>query len=679
MIASQVALEIILRARDEASRVVEQSNRAFNVLQGAVAGLVSGGLNIAYDAAIGVARGAAQAGKALWDMASNAAPIQGISAAFRGVATDASATLEILRQGALGMVSDADLMQTYNKAAQMISKSFADDLPNAMGYLSKVSASTGTDLGYLLDSLTVGVARLSPQILDNLNIQVNATEANEAYAKAIGKNVSELTKQEQQTAMMNQVMEKLAINTASLPDVTGNAATGMQQLQTTFQNVKDQVGVALIPILIALLTPLGELATEYGPRVAVWFGLLVPLLAQGAEGFGVLMGFVDQVIGALDSFIWMLSVGVEPIDAIRTALSAAFGPEVGNAVANFLTGIEPILETLKAVFAEVWGFIQSVVASFVAWFQANLPLIQETGQTLADFFQNHIAPALDNAWNIIKTVVQTAIVIIQSVITAAMQVINGDWTAAWETIKTLAATVWEAIKTIVTEFMEGILNAIGSNLDQFKATWSANWEMAKTIVSTVWSNIQEAIEGKINEILVSVRTWLGDVKAAIGGFSLRDVGESLMNGLRDGIVSRAASLASAAMDAVRGAINVAKSLLGIRSPSRVFMDIGKDALMGFELAFTRYGDGPVAAVRAQVSDMINVMSGLTDAQHRYVLAPSPALLPALGRPTGGGMIINLRIENCFGADSVRTDDDIERIAQRQREMLELRGIRSWEI
>ena len=102
MIASQVALEIILRARDEASRVVEQSNRAFNVLQGAVAGLVSGGLNIAYDAAIGVARGAAQAGKALWDMASNAAPIQGISAAFRGVATDASATLEILRQGALG-------------------------------------------------------------------------------------------------------------------------------------------------------------------------------------------------------------------------------------------------------------------------------------------------------------------------------------------------------------------------------------------------------------------------------------------------------------------------------------------------------------------------------------------------------------------------------------------------
>ena len=79
---TQAALEIILRARDEASRVVEQSSKSFSVLQGAVAGLVSGGLNIAANAAMGVARGAVQAGQALWDMASNAAPIEGISAAL---------------------------------------------------------------------------------------------------------------------------------------------------------------------------------------------------------------------------------------------------------------------------------------------------------------------------------------------------------------------------------------------------------------------------------------------------------------------------------------------------------------------------------------------------------------------------------------------------------------------
>ena len=109
------------------------------------------------------------------------------------------------------------------------------------------------------------------------------------------------------------------------------------------------------------------------------------------------------------------------------------------------------------------------------------------------------------------------------------------------------------------------------------------------------------------------------------------------------------------------------------------MAIGEDTLKGFELAFTRYGDGPVAAVRAQVSDMIDVMAGLTEAQHRYVLAPSPALLPAMGGAIGGGMVVNLHIENHFGADSVRTDDDIERLAPRPKEMLELRGVRSWEV
>ena len=122
----------------------------------------------------------ARAGDAVVDMVRNAAPLQGIATAFQGITGDSEAAMDSLRQGALGMVSDAALMENYNTAAQLVGKTFADQLPGAMQYLSKVSAATGQDMGFMLDSLTKGVGRLSPMILDHLGIQVNLTEANDA-------------------------------------------------------------------------------------------------------------------------------------------------------------------------------------------------------------------------------------------------------------------------------------------------------------------------------------------------------------------------------------------------------------------------------------------------------------------------------------------------------------------
>jgi phage-related protein len=673
--ASKAALEIILRARDEASKTVQGTSKAFGVLQGAVAGLVAGGMNIAANAAVGLAKGAAQAGRALFDMVVESAPIEGIGAAFRGLNSDATATMKALRQGALHMITDAELMRQYNQATQMVSKSFADDLPNAMGYLSKVSASTGRDMDYLLDSLTTGIGRLSPMILDNLNIQVDQVAAYEAYAQTIGKSVDELNKQEQQAALTAQVMDRLAQNTADLPDITQNATTKMAQLRTTFQNVKDQVLTALLPVLIDLLTPLGELATEYGPQVADWLIMLVPLLESGAQAFGSLMGFVGQVVGVLQDFIWMLSIGIEPLDALRMALAAAFGPEVAEKITSFVTGAQSGMETLSGVFGEVWGFILDLVGQAVAWFQENLPLIQQTGQTLADFFQNHVAPAMDNAWTIIKTLVSTALTLITGVITTTMQIINGDWSGAWETIKETAATIWEGIKTVVTEFMEGVLNAIGSNLDEFKATWSSNWEMAKTIVSTIWANIVSAVTEKMAEVRSSIESKLNEVKSFISGFSLRDVGASLIEGLKGGVLSKAQSIADAAASVVRNAINAAKRALGISSPSKVGHEIMTNFVGTMADTARQMREVPAKAVNDMMMQSVRA-AGVTPSGHNYVLGRQVLGMPAMA---GAGGAVNVVIHNHFGSDSVRSEADIETITRRQQEMLLLRGVRTFEV
>ena len=55
----------------------------------------------------------------------------------------------------------------------------------------------------------------------------------------------------------------------------------------------------------------------------------------------------------------------------------------------------------------------------------------------------------------------------------------------------------------------------------------------------------------------------------------------MMEGLKGGILSKAADIAESAVSVVKNAINAAKEALGIRSPSRVFAEIGRYTDEGF--------------------------------------------------------------------------------------------------
>jgi len=281
-----------------------------------VGGIVKTGMMAGTVAVVGL-------GAAMTKLAFDAMPLEGIQKAFDGITGGAEDTLLALRKGSLGMVKDAELMRNYNEAAQLVGKSFADELPEAMKYLGKVSAATGQDMGYLMDSLTKGVGRLSPVILDNLQIQVSAAEANEAYAVTLGKSVEEMTKSEKQTAMMNQVMEKLAENTKDMPDITENAATKWAQLKTVFGNVKDEIGLALLPALTSVLGTLAEQAPIAIDKAKAAFGELRDLFAE--KGF---LGGLQE----LGSRFWDWLTGEHgAINAGVFLIQHRFAPQIAHA------------------------------------------------------------------------------------------------------------------------------------------------------------------------------------------------------------------------------------------------------------------------------------------------------------------------------------------------------------
>ena len=203
--AKDSEVKIVILLEDKASKGLKAVGGGLRDLGSKAGKIAAVGLAAAAAGLIAVGVGAIK-------LAADAAPLQGVMDGFEGLATAAGvggdAMLEALQKGSQGMITNRDLMMSFNKASQLVGQDFAVKLPDAMQYLSKVAAATGEDMGFMMDSLVTGVGRLSPMILDNLGMIIKLTDVYDTFATGLGKTRKELTTVEKQTALVNEVMRQ---------------------------------------------------------------------------------------------------------------------------------------------------------------------------------------------------------------------------------------------------------------------------------------------------------------------------------------------------------------------------------------------------------------------------------------------------------------------------------------
>ena len=484
---------------------------------------------------IGAAAGAvAGLGLALGKLAIDAAPVQGIQDAFEGLADSAGIggdeMLAALQRGSSGMIPARDLMLSFNKAASLVGIDFAKELPSAMQYLGKVSASTGQDMGFLMDSLVTGVGRLSPMILDNLGIQVDLAGATQRASEMFGLEAGELSKSQIQAGMMNLALEKLAANTAAMPDVSQSAAAKLAQFKATIQDTKDQIGMAFLPTLTTLMGIISRLAET-----------ILPPLTSFLEG--TLAPAFEKVAGVVENFLWMLDVGVAPIDALKMALSTLFGPEVAETITGIVTGIgefiakaqevlAPVLEwigknvelqdvllALGAAIATVvlpvlWGIVSAalpVIGVFLAVVAvvAALRTAWENDflgirTALTEFWEGTAKPALTDLWNWLSVNVP-----------AALETLRAFWVdTAWPAIQTAIQTVWPIIETIFQSISSFITDTLIPTVTDLYNKWTQEvWPTIQTVTENVWTVISAIFEELGRWINDNIMPWVEALRA----------------------------------------------------------------------------------------------------------------------------------------------------------------------
>lgn len=570
--ANRNEIQVIIKGFDQASGPIGKVGKSLGSL-GKIAAIGIGAIVAGSAAAVG----------ALTALAIAAAPMEGIENAFEGITASAgimgSEMVASLKDASAGMISTRDLMTSFNKASQLVSVQFGEQLPDAMTSLRKVASATGEDMDFLLNSLVTGIGRLSPMILDNLGIQVDLNAAFSDYADELGIAQGELSKTQQQTALMNQVMGKLEANTAAMPDVLGTASQKLGEMMARAQDLKDSLGVALLPALSDVGNALLKLADKILPPLVSFFeNKLAPTVAEIAKSF--------------DLFFAFLRIGKDPVEALNRSIKGLFPKETVDKIMQVVRGFQGIIDLvtrgdITGGFLEMFGLfedspivatlldirtaIAGIIEPIAAWLSENIKL-QDILIALGLVIAAVIIPAL-------FAILQPILIIIAvfAALAVGIALLRGAWESDFLGMRTalgqfwegVAKPVFEALKTFFTQTLPPAIATLsgfltGTLIPAFMAVWGFLSETFFPIMAALNELLGTILVAAVSILIAIFLNVLLPAMQAIHSFigkALQPILETL-SGLIGDKLKKAAGDTTGFLDAFRKSLEFIKDIVG---------------------------------------------------------------------------------------------------------------------
>lgn len=240
-----------------------------------------------------------------------------------------------------------------------------------------------------------------------------------------------------------------------------------------------------------------------------------------------------------------------------------------QAMSDLHLAMQPVLSTIAEIIGEIAKWIQdnptlsatilsiiTVLGVLMGIFMALSPIISALSL---------LATALGVSIGAIAAPVLIVIGVIGALIAIGVLLYKN-----WDEIKAKCVEIWDSIKGFFSETWTNI-----------KATFSGAIESIKLAVSEKFNNIKQSISNKMSEVKTSISNIWDSVMSFFRGINLFEIGSNIIQGLINGVKNMASKLVSSVKGVVDGAIEGAKNLLGIHSPSRVFMEFGEYSGEGF--------------------------------------------------------------------------------------------------
>ena len=433
------------------------------------------------------------------------------------------------------------------------------------------------------------------------------------------------------------------VDAAAIVVMAAGLAILVPQIVALAQLDIQQVGVALVALSGALLLIgiAGALITPALPGLlglagaAALLGAGCALAGIGITAMGTGLTLIAGVIGGSGFLI---------VEFLRQLINLLpqIGLKAGEAMVNFAGAIANGAPQIISAFSTL---LQAILTAI----QQNIPLIAQTGVDIIVAFAQALATGIPQ---LVTAGCEMILGVLQGIANNIGPIVEAGADICINFMDGVAAKLPEIIDSginLALSFIEGVAEGISNNSDRLEA---AIEKVIQAMVDAGLAILQGSIDGFVSsgedlvngliDGIVSLVTGVAEasgrlVDSAIDGLgdcgtALYSAGENLVKGFCNGITSALSWVGDKAREIATKAKNAAEKALGINSPSRVFMEIGRYTTEGFAVGLDKYSrnatksatnlaNSVIDNVKNPLSNLGNIINGEIDA--------NPTITPVL--------------------------------------------------
>lgn len=274
---------------------------------------------------------------------------------------------------------------------------------------------------------------------------------------------------------------------------------------------------------------------------------------------------------------------------------------------TFRDKVQAVFEKIKEVAMNVFQVVASFIGEKIAqikqfWNENGTQILQAVTnvfngiKAVIDFVMPAVKLVIQTIWGAIKDVISGALNIIMGAVKIFSGLFTGDWSKMWEGVKQLVSgaiklilgwltlSFFGGIKTVLLNLSKNGISIIKTMWDDILAKFKGAGSSAKqfidnllTAAKTSFTNMKTAISTKMSEVKTAITTkWDEAVQIFKNAPSkLVSIGKDVVNGLIKGIKEKFVNITATLSEMADLIPNWVKDALGIKSPSRVMMEVGK--------------------------------------------------------------------------------------------------------
>ena len=635
-----MAIEIVVSGEYTGGRAFDQANKDIGSI-GEASDTANNRVGGLFSTLGGVALGAAAAGAVALGGA-----LIGVGAAAVDFAGQSNQALNDL-QAQFG-VTEEHAESLGDVAKTVFANNFGDSIGEATQAVALVEQQLG-DLGVVSDDALADVAESAFAIRDAFGIEINESiGVTETLMKEFG-----LTSQQSMDLfvaanqrglnasddLLDTIQEygpQLAANGLSaeaffnlLDTGSKSGVMGTDKIGDAFKElfiILNEGGEDANAALASIGLSLEDMQTEVASGRATW-GDYTQQIITGLQGIEDPIKRGQAEVALFGTMAEDIGTGfTDGLSTAQTALADLSGAtdslnvqyeNFGSVFETFkrqaLVALEPLGQELLNLASAI---MPSVIAAF-AWFNEQLPRWIDAGRT---------------AFAALQPVIETIGRVVQQFGNDHQE----EWDAIQETVTTITATVSEIITTVfgaIQAFFQthgDTINrifrfAFDSIVNQIRLSLDILRGITTTVLALLkgdWEGAGQGIQQIVNGLVRFVTEQFNNLKQLVidlgPGFlqAAKGIGQAIVDGITGAISAGARWIADAARNAANAALNAAKTALGIRSPSSLFEQVGRDSIGGWVNGILA-GQGTLASAVADLARSVAqqaasaMLSGIT--------------------------------------------------------------------